>query len=146
MENPSRESQPWLLLKYLLVNRHRPVTREELNALWPEGAGDNAARVRLNRLREALIPRRWDGKSGLVQYSAGAYRINPRYALDVDEDRLNDLLTRFWTCPEQDPAGHGRSDPLVRPLPLTRDGGSKPRPTGDGRKKGRSFDRLTYLI
>ena len=32
-ENPSRQSQPWLLLKYLLVNRGREVRQEELTAL-----------------------------------------------------------------------------------------------------------------
>ncbi|MDO4515561.1 MAG: hypothetical protein Q4C76_00300 [Bacillota bacterium] len=105
VENPSRQSKPWLLLKYLLVNRHRPVTREELDALWPQGAGDSAARVRLNRLREALAPLGLDGKSGLVQYSAGVYRLNPRCALDVDEDRLTGLLERLRNCGFRDPAG-----------------------------------------
>ena len=104
-ENPSRQAKPWRLFKYLLVNRGREVTLAELNNLWPDFGTENAARVRLNRLREDLDKLGLGGKNGLVQFAAGAYRINPRYALDVDEDRLNDLLTRFWTCPEQDPAG-----------------------------------------
>lgn len=104
-ENPSRPSKPWLLLKYLLVNRHRPVDREELTALWPEGGGESADRVRLNRLREALSPLGLDGRGGLVQYAAGVYRLNPRYHLDVDEDRLTALLARLRTCAAEDPAG-----------------------------------------
>ena len=107
VENPSRQSKPWLLLKYLLVNRHRAVDQGELTALWPEGGGDSAARVRLNRLREALTPLGLDGKSGLVQYSAGVYRLNPRCALDVDEDRLTALLDRLRSCGPRDPAGLG---------------------------------------
>ena len=88
VENPSRQSQPWLLLKYLLVHRTRDVEPEELAAaLWPDkpnAAGENAARVRLNRLREALTPLGLEGKSGLVQYAGGRYRLNPRYRLETD--------------------------------------------------------------
>lgn len=106
-ENPSRQSQPWLLLKYLLVNRGREVRQEELTALWPESGGESAGRVRLSRLREALTPLGLDGKGGLVQYGAGAYRLNPRYALDVDEDRITAALDQLRTCPLKDPAGLG---------------------------------------
>ncbi|MDO4515568.1 MAG: hypothetical protein Q4C76_00335 [Bacillota bacterium] len=109
VENPSRQSQPWLLLKYLLVHRTREVDPEELAAaLWPDNpkaAGENAARVRLNRLREALTPLGLEGKSGLVQYAGGRYRLNPRYILDTDEDRFLDLLARLRGCPAEDPAG-----------------------------------------
>ncbi len=104
-ENPSRPSKPWLLLKYLLVNRHRPVDREELTALWPEGGGESADRVRLTRLRDDLDKLGLGGKSGLVQYAAGVYRLNPRYHLDTDEDRLTALLARLRPCPTEDPAG-----------------------------------------
>ena len=104
-ENPSRQAKPWRLFKYLLLNRNREVHLAELETLWPDFGTENAARVRLNRLREDLDKLGLGGKSGLVQFSAGAYRINPRYALDVDEDRLNTLLTQFWACEERDPAG-----------------------------------------
>ncbi len=108
-ENPARPSQPWLLLKYLLVHRGRDAAPEELAAaLWPDkpsAAGENAARVRLNRLREALAPLGLDGKSGLVQAAGGRCRLNPRYRLDTDEDRLLDRLARLRACPQADPAG-----------------------------------------
>ena len=104
-ENPSRQAKPWRLFKYILAHRDREVTLTELHALWPDLGTDNAARVRLTRLRDALDTLGLGGKNGLVQYSRGAYRINPRYNLDVDEDRLNDLLAKFWACGEKDPAG-----------------------------------------
>lgn len=104
-ENPSRQSKPWRLFKYLLVNRNREVRQGELETLWPDFGSENAARVRLNRLREDLAPLGLGGKNGLVLYAAGGYRLNPRYTLDVDEDRLRDLLARFWACPERDSAG-----------------------------------------
>ncbi len=104
-ESPSRQAKPWRLLKYLLVNRDREVTQGELSALWPDFGTENAARVRLTRLRDDLDKLGLGGKSGLVQFSAGAYRLNPRYHLDVDEDRVNDLLTKFWASAETDPAG-----------------------------------------
>ncbi len=104
-ENPSRQAKPWRLLKYLLVHRGREVPLAELNRLWPDFGTENAARVRLNRLREDLDAIGLGGKNGLVHFAAGAYRLNPRYALDVDEDRLGDLLARFWACRADDPLG-----------------------------------------
>lgn len=108
-ENPSRQSLPWLLMKYLLHNRARAVTQEELlSVLWPDKPqvdGVGASRVRLRRLREALAPLHLDGKSGLVQYAAGKYRLNPRYTLCTDADRFLDLLDRLHACPPEDPAG-----------------------------------------
>lgn len=104
-ENPSRQAKPWRLFKYLLANRDREVTLAELNGLWGDAATENAARVRLNRLREDLDKLGLGGTNGLVQYSRGAYRLNPRYTLDVDEDRVKDLLAQFWACGEKDPAG-----------------------------------------
>ncbi|MBR2491659.1 MAG: hypothetical protein IKB65_09325 [Ruminiclostridium sp.] len=93
-ETPGRSPQPWLLLKYLLVHRDRWVPQEELDTALPIKGGANAARVRLSRLRDLLAPLGLEGKSGLVQAAGGAYRLNPRYTLDVGADRLTHLLTR----------------------------------------------------
>lgn len=94
-ETPGRSNQPWLLLKYLLVHRHRPVPQTELDAALPVKGGANAARVRLSRLRDLLAPLGLDGKSGLVQAAGGTYRLNPRYTILTDTDRLPALLARF---------------------------------------------------
>ena len=107
-EKTFRQAQPWLLLKYLLVHRPREVGPQELAALWPDmlsSSGENAARVRLNRLREALVPLGLDGKSGLVQSGRGSYRLNPRYILETDVDRFQDLMAQLRACPVDDPAG-----------------------------------------
>ena len=105
VENPSRQARPWLLLKYLLAHREREVTMAELHAALPVDGGEAAYRVRLNRLREALAPLGLDGKSGLVQFGGGIYRLNPRYTLDTDVDRFLDLMAQIRACPVEDPAG-----------------------------------------
>ncbi len=110
-EPAGRLGQPWLLLEYLLVHRHRPVTREEVSALW--AAGENASRVRLNRLREALAPLGLDGKSGLVQWTGTGYRLNPRYHLEVDEDRLIALADRVGPDPTANTALRAEAKTLL---------------------------------
>lgn len=94
-EAPGRSNQPWLLLKYLLAHRGRDVSQTELDAALPVKGGANAARVRLSRLRDLLAPLGLDGKSGLVQAAGGTYRLNPRYTILTDADRLPALLARF---------------------------------------------------
>ena len=98
-ENPSRRSLSWLLLKYLLLNRGREVSQEELDTCLWTGAGEAcdevAARVRLRRLREALRPLGLDGRRGLVLYSMGKYMINPQIEIVSDEDEFRALLGRL---------------------------------------------------
>ncbi len=105
VENPSRQARPWLLLKYLLAHRGREISHAELEAALPVDGGEAAFRVRLNRLREALAPLGLDGKSGLVQFGGGVYRLNPRYTLETDVDRFLDILAQLRACPVDDPAG-----------------------------------------
>ena len=87
-------AQPWLLLKYLLAHRHRPVTQAELDEALPIKGGANAARVRLSRLRDLLAPLGLDGKSGLVQAAGGTYRLNPRYAIHTDAHQITQHLAQ----------------------------------------------------
>lgn len=98
-ENPSRRSMSWLLLKYLLLNRGREVSQEELDScLWTgegEACDEVAARVRLRRLREALHPLGLDGRRGLVLYSMGKYMINPQIEIESDEDELRAILVQL---------------------------------------------------
>src|SRR3954471_22637924 len=64
---PGRQGR--LLLAYLVLNRGRPVRREELiGALWAgEGAaGDALLRPPLSRLRKALGPGRIEGRGELA--------------------------------------------------------------------------------
>ena len=65
-----RGRQVRLLLAYLLLNRQRPVSREELiGALWPEGAPasqDAALRTLLSRLRTGLGASALNGRDQLT--------------------------------------------------------------------------------
>lgn len=106
VENPSRQSLPWLLLKYLLANRGREVSLTELTGtIWPEEEGLGAARVRLRRLRDSLAPLGLDGKHGLILFSDGRYSLNPEYDLDVDADRFAALTARSKGLSADDPEG-----------------------------------------
>lgn len=87
-------AQPWLLLKYLLAHPGRDIPQTELDAALPIKGGANAARVRLSRLRDLLAPLGLEGKSGLVQAAGGVYRLNPRYTIESDADRITDLLAQ----------------------------------------------------
>jgi len=68
IEGSLRGRQGRLLLAYVVLNRHRPVRRDELvDALWseagpPEG-GDAMLAPPLSRLRRALGERRLQGRS-----------------------------------------------------------------------------------
>lgn len=92
-------AQPWLLLKYLLAHRGRDIPQTELDQALPIKGGANAARVRLSRLRDLLAPLGLEGKSGLVQAAGGTYRLNPRYLIETDADRIPGLLAQG--CPKE---------------------------------------------
>jgi DNA-binding SARP family transcriptional activator len=65
VEDRLRGRQGRLLLAYLVLNRARPVRRDELaGALWEHGAGDGLAPL-LSRLRAALGPARLEGRGEL---------------------------------------------------------------------------------
>src|SRR3954452_11492446 len=63
---PGRQGR--MLLAYLVLNRDRPVRRDELiDALWPgESSGDALLRPPLSRLRRALGAGRIEGRSELT--------------------------------------------------------------------------------
>ncbi|MGN1001945.1 MAG: BTAD domain-containing putative transcriptional regulator [Oscillospiraceae bacterium] len=108
-ENRARQSLSWLLLKYLLVNRGREVSQEELmDSLWPDKPdinADGASRVRLRRLREALQPLHLGKKDGLILFGGGKYCLNPLYDIDTDEGAFNRLVERIAACPADEPEG-----------------------------------------
>lgn len=93
-ERRERESLPWTLLKYLLVNRGREVSMEELDAvLWaaPDGSATSSgnARVRLSRLRKLLEPVTDDKRGGgLVLCYGGRFALNSDYRLTFDCDEF----------------------------------------------------------
>src|SRR5919107_3850673 len=71
IENALPGRQGRLLLAYLVMNRGRPVRRDELiEALWAEdgqpASGDALLRPPLSRLRKALGPGRLEGRTELT--------------------------------------------------------------------------------
>ena len=107
-ESTGRRTVVWLLLKYLLVTGKGEADLPELleRGVWPHGAdNENAARVRLNRLREALQPLGLDGKTGLVLFHGGRYSINPRIAVKTDAAAFSELLGEIRKRPVDDPSG-----------------------------------------
>ena len=106
-ESKAKQSLPWNLLKYLLMNPGNPVSLEELIdvGVWPEDGDEVAVRVRLRRLREALQPLHLDGKRGLILYRDGKYSINPKYIIKTDADEFLELVERIKRHPIDDPAG-----------------------------------------
>ena len=108
-ESRYKKALPWLLLKYLLINREREVSQAELlNGPWRDilsDDNDNAVRVRLRRLREALSPLKLDGTKGLILYDKGMFRLNPSYKLILDEDRFMELMEKIGTTKKEDPEG-----------------------------------------
>ncbi len=105
----SAREKSWLLLKYLLAHRGREVTREELlEKLWTDDSeeqDDNAARVRLSRLRRQLTPLQLNGTKGLILFSYGSYFLNPDYDIYTDEELFTELLRRIKGIPVDDPVG-----------------------------------------
>lgn len=108
-ENPHKANLSWPLLKYLLVNRGREVEQEELlGTIWPERHGpeaENAARVRLNRLRAYLKPLELSGRKGLVLYHDQLYALNPEYDIFTDAEHFEDLMLQIRNCAINDPDG-----------------------------------------
>ena len=108
-DNPKRAALSWLLLKYMVVNRGREVDLDELlGTIWPDERGanaENAARVRLNRLRTFLKPLGLDGRRGLVLYHAQKYTLNPLYTIRTDAEEFMELMAALRSCPIDSPSG-----------------------------------------
>ncbi|MCC8079833.1 MAG: hypothetical protein LIO57_07235 [Oscillospiraceae bacterium] len=108
-ESRGRESLPWMLLKYLLVNRDREVDMAELDAvLWTTRGGESTsegnARVRLSRLRKTLEPLGLDRRGGqsLIIYYSGRFSIIRSYDLAFDTDELLSLVRSERDLPLDD--------------------------------------------
>ena len=102
-----KTSQPWLLLKYLLVNRDREVELDELlGTIWPDARSvksESAVRVRLTRLRAALEPIGLGGKHGLIVHHLLKFSLNPDYVIRTDAEEFTTLLTQLKHIPPEDP-------------------------------------------
>ncbi|MGV6817956.1 MAG: AfsR/SARP family transcriptional regulator [Thiotrichales bacterium] len=84
------------LLKYLLVNRHRIVLKEELmELLWPnhdEFSARNNLNVVVYSVRHAM--RDYIGNTKFVLFSNGGYQINPQLRISTDFDEFSALTDK----------------------------------------------------
>ena len=101
----NRAKKLWLLLAYLIYNRHRVVKQSELiDILWSEyerGANPSGAlKTLLYRVR-SLLDGLWDGagKQLIVCQSSG-YMWNSNYSVDLDYEEFNVLNERMASSDE----------------------------------------------
>ena len=84
------------LLKFLLLRRRRPATRDLLaEALWPEietGASLNRLRVAVHALRLSLRPA--TAGRDLIVFRNGSYELDPDIQIWVDADEFESLWQR----------------------------------------------------
>ena len=89
-DSENRSQKPWILLAYLICNRDRTVTQEELLRLCWEGEEKdnpaNALRVVLHRTRTMLEQLKIGSGMDLIQRSRDGFSWNCRLPLDVDVD------------------------------------------------------------
>ena len=114
VEGALRGRQARLLFAYLVVNRERPVRRDELiDALWPEtppAAPDDALNTLLSRLRKALGPGVVGGRSELTLKLAADARVDVEAAFDELGQAERGLEHADW---EQAGDAAGRAASLV---------------------------------
>lgn len=100
-----RTKQVWILLEYLILNRKREISQDELmHILWGTGNSDNPANALKNlvyRLRTML------SESGLPPYSyivyhKGVYSWNTEIDCEVDVEILEDCWKKASSCETSD--------------------------------------------
>ncbi len=97
--------RPGQILKYLVMNRGRPVHVDEIvEAIWPKAgtSGRNTVRHFVHALRDRLEPERTRrSPSSFIQSSSGTYSLDGRVELDVTE--FNALATNGLEGPTRTP-------------------------------------------
>lgn len=90
------------LFKYLVLNRSRRVSREELMDLfWPDSdpaAASASLRVSLSRLRRALSHPRYPGVSPIASDEGGRVWFLPGDVCELDADRFEDAVNTGYSA------------------------------------------------
>lgn len=105
-DGANRSRKIWLLLAYIIYNRNRPVSSEELfSLLWEEEESSsnpgNALKTMFHRLRNLLNELDPHGGRELIVRREGAYAWNTKVPLTLDIDQFDQLAQ----------AGLGARDP-----------------------------------
>ncbi len=94
-DQSNRSKKPWNLLEYLIANRDRTVSQDELTALlWDDDESDNpsgALKVLLHRVRKSLEPIMPETGEDLIILKRGEYSWNSNTVMHVDVDEFTEL-------------------------------------------------------
>ena len=97
-DSDNRSRKAWSLLSYLIVNRRKDVSINELfNAIWQEGMQDNpygALKTLVFRVRKMMEAAGFPSQE-LILNQKGAYMWNPSWKLTIDTDRFEFLCKRI---------------------------------------------------
>jgi len=95
-DQANRSKKVWSLLEYLVVNRDRAVSQDELiKLLWSEGTSRdpiNTLKVLMHRVRTTLNLLHYGNGSQMIVYSRGAYGWNPENECEVDVDEFERFI------------------------------------------------------
>lgn len=94
-DQSNRSKKPWNLLEYLVANRGRSITQDELmDLLWDENESDNpsgALKVLLHRVRKSVETIMPDNGEDLVILKRGEYCWNPNITTRTDVEEFEEL-------------------------------------------------------
>ena len=114
-DSTSRARQPWNLLQYLMVSRHKPVTRLQLmEALWPEDSSDQPDKALKNlvyRVRSAFSAKGVPFAQELILSRGGNYVLNNDLDWWIDVEQLGEFYR--MALDETAPLRHRIDDALA---------------------------------
>ena len=118
-DSGNRSRKVWLLLAYMIYNRRRAVTQEELiNLLWGEEEKSanplNALKTIFHRVRAALNQLEPSAGHGLIVRRGGSYAWNTDVPIEFDVEEFDALCRPAADGQDED----GRLERLMRALAL----------------------------
>lgn len=97
-DQSNRSKKPWNLLEYLVTNRDRTVSQDELTELmWDANDSDNpsgALKVLLHRVRKSLEPVAPANGDDLIVLKKGTYSWNQAYSTATDVEDFENILAQ----------------------------------------------------
>lgn len=97
--NSKRSSKRWILFTYLLFNKDRVVTQDELiEVLWPNGEVKNPAnslKILVYQLRRGMDKMNIVPGDDIILSSNAGYRLNPKHEYVLDLDLLDQIDKRM---------------------------------------------------
>lgn len=97
-EQSSRTRRPWSLLQYLMVNRHKPLARQQLmEVLWPDGESDQPEKALENlvyRVRALFSAAGIPFAQDTIIYQNNTYHLNNELDWALDFEQFEELYER----------------------------------------------------